>query len=90
MGSQLTAHNIYIVRNLDRNIILGQDWLQQNEAGIYFDLGSLCLEEEYITLEEDKHISSIAKIAHPVTLKPQFMQTCMEKIKLQDNKLMKS
>lgn len=54
-------HSFYDVRNLNRNIILGQGWLQQNGAIIYFYLGALRQRNEHIELKEDRHILSITK-----------------------------
>lgn len=51
------------MQNLNRSIILEWDWLQQNEARMYFDLGALQIGDEYVTLEEDRYISSISGIA---------------------------
>lgn len=65
----LTSHNFYIARNLNSNILLGLDWLQQNVTRIYFDLGALHLGDKYAALE-DQYISSIARIAHPIMLRP--------------------
>lgn len=87
IGSQLPPHNFYIAKSLNRNILLGRDWLQKNVARIYFDLGALRLGDEYVTLK-DRNISFIARIARPVMLKSKFMHTCMEKSGLRD-KLMK-
>lgn len=39
------------------------DWLQQNEARMYFDLGALQIGDEYVALEENSYISSISGIA---------------------------
>ena len=34
-------HNFYVVSNMNRNLILGQDWLIKNGVKIYYDLGCL-------------------------------------------------
>ena len=76
IGNQSTPHDFIVVRNLNRNIILGRDSLRQNGVRMYFDLGALRIGEEYIVLE-DIHISSIVRLAQWVVLKPQHMHTCM-------------
>ena len=84
IGNQLTPHDFFIVRNLSRNFILGRDWLMQNGARMYFDLGALKIGNEYIALEEDIHISSIIRLSKGITLKPQHMHTCTAQTKLRN------
>ena len=84
IGNQSTPHNFIVVRNLNRNIILGRDWLRQNGVRMYFDLGALRIGEEYVALEEDIHISSIVRLAQRVVLKPQHMHTCMAQTALRN------
>ena len=55
-----TPHDFFVVKNLNRNAILGRDWLMQKGVRMYFDLGALRIGEEYVALEEDVHISSIS------------------------------
>lgn len=50
---------------------MGRDWLEQNGTRIYFHLGELRPGNEYVALEEDSHISSVARIARSVALNPQ-------------------
>ena len=84
IGSQSTPHDFFVVTNLNRNVILGRDWLRQNGVRMYFDLGALRIGEEYIALEEDIHISSIIRLAQKITLKPQHMHTCKGQTKLRN------
>lgn len=57
-----TPHDFFVVKNLNRNVILGCDCLMQNGVRIYFDLDALRIGEEYVALEEDIHISSIIRL----------------------------
>lgn len=41
IGSQLVPHIFYVMRNLNRKIILRRYLLQENGTMIYFDLGAL-------------------------------------------------
>ena len=82
IGAQTNTHDFFVVKNLNRNIILGRDWLKQNRARIYFDLGALRINEEYIAFEEDKHIPLIVRLDKPVVLKPQHMHTCRGKTRI--------
>ena len=48
------SQDFYVVRDLNRNMILGLDWLKQNNVRIYFDLKSLRINgKTYVYLEED-------------------------------------
>jgi hypothetical protein len=46
---------------MNRNIILGCDWLDQNGVMLYYELGCLRIGQMYIPLEEDIHIASIVR-----------------------------
>ena len=81
IGSQSIFQNCCVVRNLNRKIILGRDWLRSHGVRMYFDLGVLRLNGEYVEMEEDIHISSIVTVAEDVTLKPQHLHTCVAKVK---------
>lgn len=84
IGNQVTPHDFFVIKNLNRNFILGRDWLTQNGVRMFFDLGALKVGQEYIALEEDIHISSIVRLVQQITLKPQHMHTCMARTKLRN------
>ena len=67
---------LYVVRNLNRSLILGRDWLKTNGVRLYYDLGCLIIGHTYIPLEEDIHISTVVRIASTVTLRPQTANVC--------------
>ena len=50
-------HNFYVVSNMNRNLILGQDWLMKNGVRLYYDLGCLRVKDTYVPLVEDCHIA---------------------------------
>ena len=56
---------------MNRNIILGRDWLKQFGVHMYYDLGCIRVGKSYIKLEEDLHISSIARVTAKTIIKPQ-------------------
>jgi hypothetical protein len=43
-------------------MILGREWLKQNGVRLYFDLGYLRINNTYVRLEEDIHISSLLRL----------------------------
>ena len=55
---------------MNRNIILGRDWLKQFGVCMYYDLGCIRVGKSYVKLEEDLHISSIVRLATKTQIKP--------------------
>ena len=52
---------------MNRNIILGRDWLKQFSVCIYYDLGCIRIGKSYVKMKEDIHISSLATLtAHTI------------------------
>ena len=41
IGGTDMSQDFYVIRDLNRNLILGLDWLKQNNVRIYFDLKCL-------------------------------------------------
>lgn len=81
IGGIELQHAFYIVRDMNRNLILGQDWLKQNGVRLYFDLGCLRINGTYVNLEEDIHIASIVRMKYTTVLKPQTAQICFGKVR---------
>ena len=46
-----------VVSNLNRNVILGNDWIEINGAILYFNIMKLRVCDTYVPFEEDIHIS---------------------------------
>ena len=52
---------------MNRNIILGRGWLKQFGFHMYYDLGCIGISKSYVKMEEDIHISSLARLlAHKI------------------------
>ena len=77
LGNQYTYQKCVVVQNLNRLVILGRDWFRKYGVRIYYDLGTIRLNGEYIPLEEDIHMSNLATLAESVTLKPQHIHRCV-------------
>lgn len=75
------SHVFYVVADMNRNIILGRDWLVQNGVRLYYDLGCLRVGNIYTNLEEDIHISSILRLSKEMIIKPQTSNVCLAKLK---------
>lgn len=84
VGSQYIRHDFVVTKNLKRNVILGRDWLKQNSVRMYFDLGAIRLGSEYIALQEEAYISSIVRLRHNVTLKPQHLHACTARAEMRN------
>jgi hypothetical protein len=56
---------------MNRNLILGRDWLVQNGIRLYYDLGCLRIGQMYVPIEEDMHITSIVRFKIATIRKPQ-------------------
>ena len=80
MGNLTLTHKFYITEGMNRNIILGREWLKQNGVRIYVDLGYLRVRNTYIRLEEDIHISSLLRLTRKTNFKPQTATVCMVKV----------
>lgn len=81
LGSLTMSHPFYVVQGMNRNCILGRDWLIQNGVRIYYDLGTMRINDVCVPLQKDIHISSVLRIAKSVVLKPQAAQICLAKYK---------
>lgn len=64
---------------MNRNFILGRDWLIQNGVRNYYDLGTMRIND--VPLQVDIHISSVLRIAKSVVLKPDTAQFFLAKYK---------
>ena len=56
---------------MNRNVILGRHFLTNNGVRLYYDLGCLRINKHFVSLEEDLHIASLARLTQLVKLKPQ-------------------
>ena len=75
-------HMFYVVKDMSRNLILGTDWLRQHGVRIYYDLGCMRIENKrYVNLEEDIHVSSVARIKYNTVLKPHSATICYAKVR---------
>ena len=68
-GIRLT-HNFFIVEDMNRNAILGRDFLTTNGVRLYYDMKKMKIKDAFVDLEEDSHIASIMRLHHDLTMKP--------------------
>ena len=79
-GTKLN-HDFYLVKNMNRNLIIGHDFLTKNGVRLYFDLACLRVNNTFVPLIEDIHIASIIRSQCTVTLKPNTSYIIKGKIK---------
>ena len=70
IGKVECCHSFFVVSGINRNIILGQDWLVNNGVRLYYDLGCLKVKNTYVSLENDIHVSSVVRLASKTVIKP--------------------
>ena len=63
LGGTKYIQKFYVVTNINRNVILGRDFLTTYGLRLYFDLGCLRIGKSYVSLEQDIHISSLVRLA---------------------------
>ena len=82
IGGTEMSQDFYVIRDLNRNLILGLDWLKQNNVRIYFDLKCLRINgKNYVNLEEDIHIASTVRMKNTCLIKPQTAKICYGKVR---------
>ena len=82
IGGTEMSQDFYVIRDLNRNLILGLDWLKQNNVRIYFDLKCLRINgKHYVHLEEDIHIASTVRMKKTCLIKPQTAMICHGKVR---------
>lgn len=86
IGGTEMSQDFYVVRDLNRNLILGLDWLKQNNVRIYFDLKCLRINgKTYVNLEEDIHVASTVRMKRTCVIKPQTARICYGKVRNNPN-----
>ena len=76
------SQDFFVIRDLNRNMILGLDWLKKHNVRIYFDLKCLRINgKHYVNLEEDIHIASTVRMKTTCLIKPQTAVICYGKVR---------
>lgn len=75
------TQKFYVTDGLNRNMILGRDWMTRYSVRLYFDLGLMRINgKTYTELKEDIHISSIVRTTKKLTIKPNTVTVCRGKV----------
>ena len=81
IGGEKVRQTFYIVSDINRNIILGQDFLRDKGVRLYYDLNCLRIGKSYIPFEEDLQIASLVRLTTDQIIKPQSSCVCNGKIR---------
>ena len=87
LGGAKYIQKFYVVTNINRNVILGRDFLTTYGVRLYFDLGCLRIGKSYVSLEQDIHISSLVRLAKRTKLQPQSVTISTGKTKMSNMKV---
>ena len=76
------SQEFYVIKDLNRNLILRLDWLKNNNVRLYFDLKCLRINgKHYVNLEEDIIIASTVRMKKTYLIKPQTAMICKGKVR---------
>ena len=81
IGNTECTHRFYVSLSINRNFILGRNWLVQNGVRLYFDLGILKFCDTTVPLEEDIHIASLVRLGSKTVLKSQSATVWLEELR---------
>ena len=82
IGGTEMSQAFSVIRELNRNMILGLDWLKDNNVRICMDLKCIRINgKHYINLEEDIHIASTVRMKHTCLIKPKAAVICYGKVR---------
>ena len=77
VGQQNIESRFLVVDGINRNLILGRDWLAENKVTLYYnDLKKMKVGSEYVPLEEDSHISALVRLTSSISVKPKSVVIC--------------
>ena len=76
IGGTTMTQRFYVSRNMNRKVILGNDWLTENGVRTYHDLGCLRVNGTYVPLQMDIHVTSTLRAKNKFLMKPQTTIIC--------------
>ena len=76
IGTTAVTQQFYVSRNMNRKVILGNDWLTENGVRVYHDLGCIRFNGTYVPLQIDIHVTSILRAKNKIVMKPQTTIIC--------------
>ena len=79
--TEVIEQDFYVVKDMNRAVILGQSFLQDNLCRIYFDLGCVRVRGVMTPLLDDERIAAVIRLKTRANLKPYSSTICTGKIK---------
>ena len=80
LGWMRMNHTFIVASGINKNVILGIDWLSKFGVRLYFDLQKLRVGKTYVPLQLDIHIRAIVRLKDDLVMKPQTSYTCTGKM----------
>ena len=79
------VHPFIVIRNLNRNIIIGGDFMEKQGVRIYYDLKQVRVGTRYLPYQNDEILASLIRARKDVILKPNsatIFETTLKKKRL--------
>ena len=76
-GREKQEHEFFVVPGMNRKIIFGRDWLKQFGVCMYYDWVCIRIGKPQVKMEDDMHISSLARLTTQTVIRPQTEKLCL-------------
>ena len=76
LGTHSYTQLFYISKHISQSVILGRDFLIENQVVIRFDDHCIEINNETISLEEDNYMMSLVKLTNTIVIPPQSSMLC--------------
>ena len=73
-------HNFIVASGINKNVILGIDWMDKFGVRLYFDLQKPRIGKTYTPLVPDIHIHALVRLKDDLVMKHQTSYSCTGKI----------
>lgn len=81
IGGEKVQQKFYVVNDINRNVILGLDFLNDKGVRLYYDLNCFKVGKSFIPFEQDLQIASLVRLKADQVIKPQTCCLCTGKIR---------
>ena len=82
IGNTEMSQEFYVISELNRNMILGLDWMKTNNVRIHMDLKWIRINiNYYVNLQENIHVASTVRMKKTCLVKPPTAIICYGKVR---------
>ena len=81
IGGTELSQDFYVIREMNRNLILGLDWLKKSNVRIYMDLKCIRIDGKHYVNLEDIHIATTVRTTRDCLIKLQTAVVCYGKVR---------